>query len=325
MDVIAVGDSTQDIFLGMHEASVQCDLDGRNCRICFDYAEKIPVDEKTNVPGVGNAANHAVGMARLGWQAGLYTVLGNDAQGAEARKVFEQEKVNTKYVVTDDKHGTNLSVVVNYRGERTIFVYHESRTYQLPELEEAEWMYLTSVSGGGVEALHDQVLTYLSQRSQVKLAFNPGTYQLRLGREKLAALLQRTQLLFLNREEGARLLERPEADIKTLLVGLHGLGAVWVVLTDGTAGAYASDGRQTWHSDIFAGPVVERTGAGDAYGSGFLAALLHGKSFPEAMAWGNANSTSVVRYIGARAGLLTVDKLEALINENKSIAAQLYD
>lgn len=322
MDVIAVGDSTQDIFLGMTDASVQCDLDGHNCRICFDYAEKIAVDTKMNVPGVGNAANHAIGIARLGWQAALYTILGSDAQGEEARKVFEAEKVDSRYVVADNAHGTNLSVVVNYRGERTIFVYHEPRTYVLPALEVAQWMYLTSVSGGGVEELHRQVEHYLATNASVKLAFNPGTYQLRLGKEKLAGLLKRTQLLFLNREESARLLGMPVDDVKALLTGLHGLGAAHVVLTDGPAGAYASDGKQAWHLDIFAGPVVERTGAGDAFGSGFLGALLHGKSFPEAMGWGNANSTSVVRFIGAREGLLTPEKIEALIAENKSITAQ---
>lgn len=325
MDVIAVGDSTQDVFLGMHEATVQCDLDGHNCRICFDYAEKIPVDSKTNVPGVGNAANHAFGITRLGLQAGLYTILGNDAQGEEAKKVFEAEGIHTNYVVTDEAHGTNLSVIINYQGERTIFVYHEPRTYQLPALEAAAWMYLTSVAGGGVEELHQQVEEYLAANSKVQLAFNPGTYQLRLGKEKLATLLKRTQLLFLNREESARLLEMPVDDVKALIAGLHALGPAWVVLTDGPAGAYASDGKATWYSAIFAGPVVERTGAGDAYGSGFLAALLHGKSFPEAMSWGNANSTSVVRYVGAREGLLTMAKLEALITENKSITPQSYE
>lgn len=324
MDVIAVGDSTQDIFLGMHEASVQCDLDGHNCRICFDYAEKIPVDTKTNVPGVGNAANHAIGISRLGLQATLYTVIGNDAQGEEAKKVFEREKVDTRHVVTDTAHGTNLSVVINYRGERTIFVYHEPRTYDLPAMGPASWMYLTSASGEGVEQLHQQVEQYLEEQAGVKLAFNPGTYQLRLGKEKLARLLKRTQLLFLNREEGAYLLDVPADDVKALITGLHGLGPAWVVLTDGPAGAYASDGKTAWYSQIFAGPVVERTGAGDAYGSGFLAALLYNKSFPEAMGWGNANSTSVVRYVGAREGLLTKEKLAALINENKSITAQLY-
>lgn len=324
MDVIAVGDSTQDIFLGMHEAGVQCDLDGHNCRICFDYAEKIPVDTKTNVPGVGNAANHAVGISRLGLKAGLYTIVGSDAQGEEAKKVFEQENVVTKYIVTDEVRGTNLSVVINYRGERTIFVYHEPRTYQLPELEEAKWMYVTSVSGDGVEQLHQHVEHYLAAHPNVQLAFNPGTYQLRLGKEKLTGLLKRTQLLFLNREESARLTGLSVDDVKALLSALHALGPATVVVTDGSAGAYVSDGKTTWFSNIFSGPVVERTGAGDAYGSGFLAALLYNKPFPEAMGWGNANSTSVVRYIGAREGLLTIEKLEALIQENKSITAQPY-
>lgn len=321
-DVIAVGDSTQDIFLKMTDASVQCDLDGHHCRICFDYAEKIPVDQKTSISAVGNAANHAIGIARLKRAAAVYTMVGRDAQGVEATKVFTAEGVDTRYVVADTEHGTNLSMVINYRGERTIFVYHEPRAYALPDLVPPGWIYLTSVSGGGVEKLHTQLEQYLAAHPQVKLAFNPGTYQLKLGREKLVSLLKRTQLLFLNREESARLTQLPVDDSKALLAGLHGLGATWVVVTDGAKGSYASNGAISWRAGIFDGPVVERTGAGDAYGSGFLGALLHGKDIPEAMAWGNANSTSVVQYIGAREGLLSVEGVLRMVQANQKILAQ---
>ena len=92
-----------------------------------------------------------------------------------------------------------------------------------------------------------------------------------------------------------------------------------MVLTDGPDGSYASGSQQAWQLPIFAGPVIERTGAGDAFGSGFLAALVAGKSLYEAMLWGNANSTSVVQYVGAREGLLTVEGVEKIIAENPGI------
>jgi len=324
-DVIAVGDTTQDIFLQMTDASVQCDIDGHNCRLCFDYAEKIAVDAKTDISAVGNAANNAIGVARLGLRSAIYSIVGDDEQGRLSQEVFEENKVDTRYLAFDKKHGTNLSMVINFKTERTIFVYHEPRIYKLPDLELSKWIYLTSASGEGVRTLHGQVLAYLSQHPEVSLAFNPGTYQIKLGLEELQPLFQRTQLLFLNTEESMRILGVKTRDIPKLMKSFHALGVKWMVITDGPKGAYFSDGASLSFQGIFDGPVVERTGAGDAYGSGFLSAIIHGKTAVEAMCWGDANSTSVVGYVGAREGLLTQDKLETLIKNNNSILPQPYD
>lgn len=323
-DVIAIGDTTQDIFLKMTDASLQCDIDGKNCRLCFDYAQKIGVDQKTDIPAVGNAANHAIGAARLGLTSAIYTIVGKDDQGEKTKEVFLENNVDVSYLTFDEHHGTNLSVVINFRAERTIFVYHEPRAYQLPkDMKPAQWIYLTSASGSGVDDLHAYALEYLKRNPSVKLAFNPGTYQMRLGLQKLMPLLQRSDILFLNREESAAVLEVVSHDIPTLIKRFHEVGVKIMVMTDGPAGSYVSDGKKIYFLDIFKGPVIERTGAGDAYGSGFLSALVKGKPITEAMLWGNGNSTSVVQYIGAREGLLTEDSMEKMIEENKSIKPKI--
>ena len=324
-DIIAIGDTTQDIFLEVSDASVQCDLDGENCRISFDYADKIAVDKKTDVPAVGNAANHAIGVARLGLRAAIYTMVGDDEQGQRAHHVLAENNVDPRYVVFDEVHGTNLSVVINYRGERTIFVYHEPRSYELPELAETRWIYLTSASGKGVLRLHEQVFKYLENNREVKMAFNPGTHQMQLGLEKLKPLLARTDALFLNREESMDVLGVKTREVGALVAGFHKLGVKTMVLTDGPDGSYVSDGSKILWLKIFRGPVVERTGAGDAYGSGFLSALIRGKTGGEAMLWGNANSTSVLQYIGARQGLLDENIVGKIIRENSDIVVEKYD
>ncbi|MEX1112093.1 MAG: carbohydrate kinase family protein [Candidatus Andersenbacteria bacterium] len=323
-DVIAIGDTTQDIFLKMHDASLQCDLDGENCKICFDFADKIAVEQKTDIPAVGNAANHAIGISRMGLKSALYTVVGDDDQGHKSKEVIETNGVDPAYIVLDEKRGTNLSIVINYKSERTILVYHEPRDYKLPELAETKWIYLTSSSGDGVHALHEQVLAYIEANPNVKVAFNPGTHQIHLGHEELLPLLKHTDILFLNREESAEVLGVKTTDIKELAQGFHDIGVKTMVITDGPDGAYVSDGKQIWYAGIFEGPVIERTGAGDGYGSGFLSAIIQGKDIPEAMAWGNANSTSVVQYIGAREGLLTQESAQKLIAENSTVTASLY-
>ncbi|HBE90186.1 MAG: hypothetical protein A3E37_03400 [Candidatus Andersenbacteria bacterium RIFCSPHIGHO2_12_FULL_46_9] len=323
-DVVAIGDTTQDVFLEMSDAEVKCDKEGENCKILFDFANKIVVDKKTDIPAVGNAANHAIGVARLGLRASIYTVVGDDVQGQLAAEVFRENNVDNSYIVFDKKNATNLSVVINFKGERTIFVYHEPREYRLPQLPRTDWIYLTSASGDGVEELHAQVLEYMNKTPGVKMAFNPGTHQMHLGREKLMKLLKKTELLFLNREEAADVLNVETDDVKELIHGYHQIGVRMMVLTDGPDGSYASDGKMIWYADIFKGPVVERTGSGDSYGSGFLGALMKGKSVPEAMNWGNANSTSVVQYIGAREGLLDEGAVEKMIASNQAIQPQEF-
>lgn len=323
-DVIAIGDTTEDIFLQMSEASLQCDLNGKDCKICFDFANKIPVEKKTDVPAVGNAANHAVGVARLGLKSALYTVVGEDDAGKRAQKVLAENGVDTTYMEFDPKHGTNLSMVINYRSERTIFVYHEPREYTLPQLSQTKWIYLTSAAKEGLSSLHEQVLSFLQSHREVRVAFNPGTHQMHMGRQALAPLLERCDVLFLNREESALVLEEETNDIRELMRSFHGLGVRTMVITDGSQGAYASDGRTIWYVPVFDGPVVERTGAGDSFGSGFLSAIVCGKSIEEAMLWGNANATSVVQHIGAREGLLTREALMAMIAEQPSIRPKKF-
>lgn len=323
-DVIAIGDTTQDIFLNMHDASLQCDMDGANCKICFDFANKIAVEGKTDIPAVGNAANHAIGVSRLGLASAIYTVVGYDDQGEKTREIFTQNKVDTRYLAFDKEHGTNLSVVISFRAERTIFVYHEPRTYQLPSLEATKWIYLTSASGQGVEALHEQVNQYLAHNPSVKLAFNPGTHQMHQGKEKLLPLLQRSDILFLNREESADVLEVKTTDIRELVAGFHALGVKTMVITDGPDGSYVSDRKEILFTGTFDGPVIERTGAGDAYGSAFLSAIIKGKVVAEGMLWGNANSTSVVQYTGAREGLLEEPALHKMIEENTHVKPTVW-
>lgn len=326
-DVIAIGDTTEDVFLEMEDASLQCGVDHKNCKICFDYAEKIGVKKKTDVPAVGNAANHAIGVSRLGLKTAIYTVVGDDMQGRAADDIFKQNNVDTRYMAFDMRRGTNYSAVINFKGERTIFVYHEPRDYKLPKMAGTKWVYLTSASGDGLQKLHQQVASYLAATTSVKLAFNPGTYQLRLGKEGLMTFLKLSDILFLNREESVNLLESDADDIKSLMQGFHKLGVKTMVITDGPNGSYVStklDGKKMWYAGIFDGPVVERTGAGDSYGSAFLAATIKGYDISTAMAWGNANSTSVVQYIGAREGLLTEESIQKMIEENKKVAAKEY-
>ncbi|TSC72277.1 MAG: putative Ribokinase [Parcubacteria group bacterium Gr01-1014_38] len=311
-DLVSIGDATVDVFLKLHDATVHCTLNRRACLLCFRYADKIPVEAVTRVPAAGNAANNAVGSARLGLSVAMVTTLGSDEAGRGIAAELRKNGVAMPYVIFDRRRGTNYSTVLSFQGERTILIYHEPRTYRLPVLAPSFRVYLTSM-GKGWERIVPPLLRYL-QTSGASLAFNPGTHQLRGKPSALLSLLKRTDVLLVNREEAATILKRsPSVTPRTLLSGLHALGPATVVITDGPAGSYALRDGDAWSMPPYPLPAVERTGAGDAYSTGFLAALSYGTDIADALRWGAANAGSVIQKIGPQAGLLTRSGIQGLL------------
>lgn len=317
-EFISIGDSTLDVFLQISEASVSCQLDKEQCLLCLEYAEKIPVDSVVKISGAGNASNAAVGARRLGLRSAIVSILGKDDIGKEIYEFWKKEGVSTKYVLFDKKHDTNFSTVLNYKGERTILVHSEPRTYRLPKIDGAKWIYYTSL-GPGHETLERQLIAHLKKHPQQKLCFNPGTKHLRRGLQSLKPVIARANVFIVNKQEAELLLGDGERPVHSLLVGLKRLAPDIVVITDGPKGSYATDGKTIWSQPIFPGPVVERTGAGDSYATAFVSGLFMGLSVPEAMAAGTANSRNVVLYIGPLKGLLTRSKLKAALKKFKKI------
>ena len=170
-DIISIGDATIDTFLFVHDIEIK-NINGQQ-KALLNWGDKLPVDQLFRTVA-GNAANNAVGSARLGLRTAYYTVLAHDAGGREIIHKMRKEGVSDRYIVLDDKHGTNASFVISYDGERTILVHHKHRKYQLPNLVHSHWVYLTSM-GEGFEKIYRDLAKYID-RYDVKLGFNPGTY-----------------------------------------------------------------------------------------------------------------------------------------------------
>lgn len=324
-DIISIGDATIDNFFLFHDATVKCMLNKEKCMIEIGYGTKIPVDKYVRTVA-GNAANNAVGSARLGMKTAFYTVLGDDASGHEIRKTMIKEGVDPALIHLVKHAATNISAVLSFREERTIFVYHVERKYQLPKLPSTKWIYLTSVGplGPPVIKLHKQIEQYLTYHPEIKLGFNPGTHQLKMGMKRLLPIFKRTHILFLNKEEAELLLEKKTGSpIKELLKGLFATGAKIVVITDGPQGSYVYDGANMYHTPIFRAPIVERTGCGDSYGTAFLAAVHYKKTIPEAMRWGSINAAGVLQEIGPQKGLLTKKQVEERAKKHKEFKAKI--
>ncbi|MEK7604739.1 MAG: carbohydrate kinase family protein [Patescibacteria group bacterium] len=312
MDFVAIGDTAVDEFIKLKEAQVHCALNEEDCTITMRWGDKIPYDFSVLVPAVGNAANAAVAAARLGLTSAFVSNVGNDRFGEETLATFTKEGVDTRYVTVNDGVPTNHHYVLWYEAERTILIRHETYPYLIPDNFEApRWIYLSSV-GEGAESFHDNLVAWLSLHPDTKLAFQPGTFQMKMGKERLATLYSHTEVFACNKEEAERILGLTEQSVPALIHALHELGPKIVLLTDGPNGAYASDGSEILTVPMYpdARPPIDRTGAGDATTSTFVVALALGKSLSEALLWGPINAMSVVQQIGAQKGLLTREELE---------------
>lgn len=318
-DLISVGDTTFDLFLEIEEEVKLFKDEKGETYLGLKFAEKIPVKKLTNVPAVGNAANVAVGGSRLGLSTALYTNLGNDNVGEEMREVLLREGIAPDYIVIDKERPSNHSTVINYGAERVILVHHEKREYGLPNLAPSSWMYFSSLAKGH-DRLHTEIPEYV-KKNKTKLGFNPGSFQLREGIAILRPIIEVCEVLFVNREE-AQTLVGESADIKELLKRLCEIGTKIAVITDGPKGSYSYDGSTFRFLEIFPSPLVERTGAGDAYSTGFLSALALGRDIADAMRWGTFSSAFVVGEIGAQKGLLTGEQMEKICAENKDFQSR---
>ncbi len=320
LDIISVGDATLDVFLQMNEADadVKCTLKNEECQLCLDYADKIPVESVIKIPGAGNGSNNAVGSSRLGMKTAMFGILGDDETGHTIAAHWKEEGISTKLVTFDKNRGTNYSTVLNYRGERTILVFHEKRDYRWPkDLAKSEWIYYTSL-GKGSEKMHSSLIAYI-KKTGTKLCFQPGTHQLKLGVRALTPVIAVSEITVVNKEEAERLVGDDVRDMKELLTHLHALGCKIAVITDGPQGSYAYDGKKFLKIGIMDVPVIERTGCGDSYATAFVAALHHGKDIGEAMRWGTANAASVLGYVGPQKGLLKLTAMRSLLRKFSSV------
>lgn len=325
-DLISIGDSVIDTFVPLLEAEVESIDHGSEIKLCLPFGRKIPVGQSVSMVA-GNAANNAVGSSRLGLKTAIYTNVGNLGDEKFDDRIIrklKKEGVNTRYVIENEDLPSNHNIILDFKGERTILTHHQAWKFELPDLDQSKWVYLTSLSPSFVKSnLISQLVNYL-ERTGAKLVFNPGTFQIKVGVKKYPRLLSLVEVFIVNKEEAKLVLghEKENVPIKKLLDKITALGPRQVVITDGVEGAYGFDGENYYHLEVFSAKLVQKTGAGDAFSSGTLAGLFYGEDLASAMRWGAANSASVVEHIGAQTGLLTLNQIRSRLKENSKIIAK---
>jgi sugar/nucleoside kinase (ribokinase family) len=317
IDLLTIGDAAIDLYMKVEGREISQDKsDQEHPKICFYHGSKIPVRTvESNI--AGNAVNVAIGANKLGLRTAIYSEMGDDEEALRVEKDLGREGIITEYLHRNKGSQTGIHPVIVYGGERTIFSHHEKRSYHLGNWPEPKWLYYTSVSPG-FEKFQEELVKYLKENPQIGVAFNPGTFQLRVGLEGLRNIFSVTDVLFVNREEAVFFVG--EDNTENLHYKLHELGPQLTVITDGSEGASGSDGRDLIKIPAYMAdkPVVDKTGAGDSFASGALAALFFKKPLREVLLWGAVNSSGVIREIGAVHGLKSKEEIETSVAKYQS-------
>jgi sugar/nucleoside kinase (ribokinase family) len=313
LDVLVVGDVLSDAFIKLFDDQAWTSEGENSPVLSMPFGMKVPFDHAEVIYGVGNSSNAAVSLTRLGFHAGLVANIGSDDGGRDILRAYHDQGIDTRFVHVNHGKKTNFHYVLWYKDDRTILINHEHYDYEWPRFKATDiprWVYLTSVGANTLE-YHDEIAEFLEHNPEVKLMFQPGTFQISAGAERFARLYKQTEVVVLNREEAVQVTGGSHEDLHDLLTRMHQLGPKVVAISDGPHGAYISDGSVRIKMPLYPDPSapVERTGAGDAFASTLLAGLLHGLSIEEAVKWAPINSMNVVQHVGAQKGLLTTDEI----------------
>jgi len=313
IDILTIGDSSIDLTMHIAQADeVSTDENGTQ-QICFVHGSKIPV-EQFEASIAGNALNVAVGCKYLGLNSAIYTELGDDQNTSKILTELGEHGVNTSYCLKNPGTPTDVHSIIVYKGERTIFSYHGKRNYQIRNWPKPKLLYYTSI-GAGFENFQKELVEYIKSNKGIGVVFNPGTYQMKAGAEALKNILEVTDILIVNMEEAAKIVgEKP---LVQLHIDLQKLGPKLTVITDGENGVNSFDGENLVKVNAYAdgSAVIDKTGAGDAFSSGFVSAIFHKKALKEALAWGVVNANGEIKEAGAGTGLYTKEKMEEIVSK----------
>ena len=243
------------------------------------------------------------------------TNIGADQRGVDIARALKAEGVDGRFIHENSDKLSNYHYVLRYKEERTILIKHEEYDYHWPRFRSNDvprWVYFSSVSEKAIDHYHDDVVEWLEENPDVKLAFQPGTYQMMAGIDKLKKLYARSEVRAVKREEAADVFKGNHEDIHDLLNKMHEAGIKIALITDGPNGAYASDGNKRWSMPLYPDPAppIDRTGAGDSFATTFTAALMKGADVPSALLWAPINSMNVVQHVGAQEGLLSEEQID---------------
>ncbi len=308
-DIITFGSATRDTFLRLKKENYRIlgereSPEGQS--LCFPLGSKIFIEDLQVSTG-GGATNTACTFSNHSFKVAVCSKVGDDKRGEAVIDELKRFRVDTQFIKKDRNYPTAYSAILSFAGERTILVYrgacHFMEEKELPFSKlKAKWFYLAPLSEKSAQLFGP--LVRFAKAQKIKIAANLGNSQIKLGEKVLKPILQELDVLILNREEASLLSgiekEKETEIIKKLKELIKGI----LVITKGKEGSVVCDGSYIYQAPAPSVLPFEKTGAGDAFGSGFLSGLLEKNNIEYAIQRGTANSTSCIQKIGAKNGLL---------------------
>lgn len=305
-DVISIGNATQDVFVEISKKYAKKE-------VCFLPGQKIEIGGVHYFTG-GGAINSAVAFSRMGLKAAVVCALGNDPAAMAVENEIKKEKISNELVIRTKKD-TAYSVILTGFGKDRVILAYKGATASLNEKTikwkklRAKWIHISSLHKD--YRLTEKICCFAKKKG-MKVALNPGKIELSAGLRKLEKTFRNVDVLFLNESEALSLTGK--ADIERNLAELQKYCGISVI-TAGPKGAYAFDGKFFYYKDVLPVEVVDATGAGDAFNSGFAAALCYGKPVEDALLWGTAQANSEVTAIGTKSVLLKKEQIKKFLGK----------
>lgn len=306
--IVSLGSALQDIYLIDRDDFGSVEFGNVSVFKNLEIGSKYDIDKLDFFVG-GGGTNSAVTFARSGHEAIYFGNLGHDPAGEAVLKKLDEEGIDTSYISYPPRGKTGCSIILldSKSGERTVLTFRgaSARFDNLSpsdlDLVQPDWLYVTTLRGD-----MGTLLSFFEKAHAIgtKIMFNPGVLELANPKQVLG-LLSDVDVLLLNKREASNLIGGSLLD--ELLNKLRNYCQT-VIITDGAMGGIATNGEKTYRFGIYEDvKIVDTTGAGDAFGSAFLASLASGDSFRTALIFASANSTAVVQRRGAKSGIISRD------------------
>mgnify|MGYP001611221481 FL=1 len=283
-------------------------------QFCFNPGDKIETGDWQIFSG-GGGVNTACAFALQGLKTAYCGLIGHDYLGGLVQQDLKNRGVDLRFFSETPNRQTALSVILSSgQNDRLIFVapgachFQTAQDIAWPKIKKTKWFYIASLHHQACDLL--KPLVDLAVENKIKVAINPSQFQIENKKDELKQILAHTDVLLLNLSEASLLTEIDQAQEKAIAQKIQAWGVKLTVITKGEKGVLVFDGNAFYTADIFPVAAVERTGAGDSFGSGLVAGLLLKNDIKYAIRLAMANSASCLQQIGAGHGLLRKGEVE---------------
>lgn len=303
-DVISIGSATVDIFIKSDQFITKNDL------ISLPYSSKNEITQSLICSG-GGATNSSVSFSRLGLKTTCVALIGESHLNNFIYQDLKKDKIDDSFIVQNKSDITDFSVIlVAPDGSRSILTNRgksglEEKHFKWNKIKDTKWFYITSLEGN-IDLL-EKIIGFAKEHD-IKVCLNPGNREL-VVRKKLLPLIKMIDVLLLNQQEVETLVDI-DSQNSNFQKNIHNLNCPLITITNGRRGAHIFLNGQQFYSPALETNPIDETGAGDSFGSAFVAALVYNKDPTEALHWAIKNSASVVSSLGAKSGLLTLNQIK---------------